>query len=128
MGPTPLPKKGMEPQFSSHVYCGQMAGWIKMPLGTEVRLDPDDIALDGDPSPHPHKGGRAPSPTFGPRLLWPNGWMHKMTLGMEECLGPGNIVLDGDTAPLLKKGNRDPQFSAHFIVAKRLHASRCHLG
>ena len=25
-----------------------MAGWIKMPLGTVVGLDPDDIVLDGD--------------------------------------------------------------------------------
>ena len=34
-------KKGAQPpgpQFSAHVYCGQTAGWIKMPLGTEVGL------------------------------------------------------------------------------------------
>jgi len=37
--PVPLPKKGAEaPKFSAHVYCGQTAGWIKMILGTEVRL------------------------------------------------------------------------------------------
>jgi len=24
----------------AHVYCGQTAGWIKMPLGTEVDLGP----------------------------------------------------------------------------------------
>jgi len=29
------------------VYCGQTTGWIKMPLGTEVYLDPGDIVLDG---------------------------------------------------------------------------------
>ena len=23
-------------QFLAHVYCGQMAGWMNMPLGTEV--------------------------------------------------------------------------------------------
>jgi len=28
-----------------------MAGWIKMPLGTEVGLCPGDIVLDGDPAP-----------------------------------------------------------------------------
>jgi len=33
------------------VYCGQMARWIKMPLGTEVGLSPRDIVLDGDPAP-----------------------------------------------------------------------------
>ena len=27
--------------------------------------------------PPPHKGGGAPSPIFGPFLLWPNGWMHQ---------------------------------------------------
>jgi len=43
--PVLLPeKKGTAPtQFSVHVYCGQTAGWIKMPLGTEVNLGPGDI-------------------------------------------------------------------------------------
>jgi len=31
-------KREMTPQFSAHVYCGQGAAWIKMPLGTEVSL------------------------------------------------------------------------------------------
>jgi len=31
-----LPAKGAQPQFSAHVRCGQMAGWMKMPLGMEV--------------------------------------------------------------------------------------------
>ena len=31
------------------MYCGQMAGWIKMPLGTEVGLGPGHNVLDGDP-------------------------------------------------------------------------------
>ena len=49
--PARFPKKGSrEPEFSAHVYCGQMARWIKMPLGTEVGLGPDDIVLDGDPA------------------------------------------------------------------------------
>jgi len=30
--------KGESPQFSAHVYCGQTAGWMKTPLGTEVDL------------------------------------------------------------------------------------------
>jgi len=29
------------------VYCGQMVGWIKIPLGTEVGLGPGNIVLDG---------------------------------------------------------------------------------
>ena len=31
--------------FAVHVYCGQTAGWIRIPLGTEVGLGPDDIVL-----------------------------------------------------------------------------------
>jgi len=33
--PVPLPNEGRSPQFSAHVYCGEKAAWIKMPLGTE---------------------------------------------------------------------------------------------
>jgi len=53
------------------VYCGQMVGWIKMRLGTEVGLGPGDIVLDEDPAP-PRKGAQQapPVPTFRPTLLW----------------------------------------------------------
>jgi len=39
---TQLPRKRAQPhtQFWSHVYCGQTAGWIKVPLGTELNLGP----------------------------------------------------------------------------------------
>jgi len=30
----------------AHVYCGQTAGWMKTPLGTEVDLGPGHIVLD----------------------------------------------------------------------------------
>jgi len=40
----------LQPLFG-HVYCGQMAGWIKMPLGTEVNLGPGDVVLDGVAAP-----------------------------------------------------------------------------
>jgi len=33
--------------FSAHVYCGRTAGWIEMPVGTEVDLTPGQIVLDG---------------------------------------------------------------------------------
>jgi len=42
-----------------------------MPLGTEVRLGPGDVVLDGDPALPQKGGGRAASPLFGPCLLWP---------------------------------------------------------
>ena len=41
--PASTPQKGGgAPQFSAHVYCGQTAGCIKMPLGMEVGLSPGD--------------------------------------------------------------------------------------
>jgi len=41
-----------------------MAGWIKMPLGTEVGLGPGHIVLDGNPAP-PERGTAAQqSPLF----------------------------------------------------------------
>jgi len=69
-------KGGGAPQFSAHVYCGQMAGCIKMPLGMEGGLGPGHIVLDGDSTPLPRKGAEPP-PIFGPFLLWTNGWMHQ---------------------------------------------------
>jgi len=46
-----LPEKGaVPPQFLAHVCCGQMAGWIEMQLGVEVRLGPGHIVLDGYPA------------------------------------------------------------------------------
>ena len=42
--PAPPPLKGHSPpQFSAHICCGQMAAWIKMPLGMELGLGPGDF-------------------------------------------------------------------------------------
>jgi len=64
----PLPKKGHRSPhfpFSAHVYCRQTAGWIKMPLGTEIDLSPGHIVLDGDPAPLPlQKGHSSPHRSF----------------------------------------------------------------
>jgi len=68
---TQLPQTGAEPQFSAHICCGQMAGWIKIKLGMQVGLCSGHIVLAGDPDPLPQKG--AEPPIFGPYLLWPNG-------------------------------------------------------
>jgi len=62
------PKKGHSPQFSAHICGGQTAGWIKMPLGTEVGLDPGDIVLDGGASSSPLKRSTAPA-TFRPMSI-----------------------------------------------------------
>jgi len=49
---------------------------MNLVLSVKVGLSPGDFVLDGDPAPL-SKGGGAPSPIFGPFLLWPNGWMYQ---------------------------------------------------
>jgi len=61
-GPSSPSPKGAQPPFSANVYCGQMAGWIKMPLGTEVDLSPSHLVLCGDPAPQ--KRGHCNPPIF----------------------------------------------------------------
>jgi len=56
------------------VYCGQMVGWIKIPLGREVGLGPGNIVLDGDPPP-PKRGPSSHPPTFRPMSIVANRWM-----------------------------------------------------
>ena len=73
-----------------HVYCGQTAGWIKMPLGTEVNLGAGDAVLDGVAAPP--KKGTAPSFRFM-SCGQTAGWM-KTPVGTKVDLGPGHIVLD----------------------------------
>ena len=69
-GDPALPQKGgghspqfLCPQFLAHVCCGQTAGWINMPLGTELGLSPSHVVLDGDPCP-PKGGSAANRPNF----------------------------------------------------------------
>jgi len=58
------PKRGTAaPHFLAHVYCGQTAGWIKVPLGVQVGLSPCHIVLDGDPA-LPWKGSQQPPNTI----------------------------------------------------------------
>jgi len=47
----------------AHVYCGQMAGWMKTPLSTEVDLGPGHSVLHG--AQLSAKGAQQP-PYFGP--------------------------------------------------------------
>jgi len=107
------------------VYCGQTVGWIKMKLGVQVGLGHGHIVLDGDPAPFPKKGRR---PLIsGPCLLWPNGWMDQDVTWHGG--GPRSRPHCGRWRPSYpaKKGGRAPNFRPISIVAKRLHASRCHL-
>jgi len=54
----PSPKGHSPPQFSAHICCGQMAAWIKMPLGTEVGLGPSCVRW-GPRYTTPKRGGAA---------------------------------------------------------------------
>jgi len=116
MGPSSLPQKGTEPppQFSARFYCGQTAGCVKMPLGTDVGLSPGDFVLDGDPV-HLPKSGRSPQ-NFRPMFI-----VSKRLDGSRCHLvrryrrGSRDSVLDGHPAPLPTKGvEPPPQFSAPF--------------
>ena len=104
------PQKGTQPlpQFSAHVYYGQTAGFITIPLGTEVGLSPGDFVLDGDPAPLPKKGAEPPISVhfyYGQTAA-----CIRIPLGTEMGLSLGHIVLDGDPAPSPLKGHSSPIF------------------
>jgi len=94
--------------ISTYVYCGQTAGWIKMPLGVEVGLGPGHIVLDLDPAPLPQNGSKAPQ-FLTYFYCGQTARCIKMQLGTELGLSPGDFVLDGDR-PLSKKGAEPPIF------------------
>jgi len=74
-------------------------------------------------------GDRLPHPNFRPMSIVAKtaGWI-KMALGVEVGLGPSHIVLDEDPAPSPKgERGRAANFRRISVVAKQLHASRCHL-
>ena len=84
-----------------------MVGWMKLPLGTEVGLGPDDFVLDGDQAA-PEKRHTHPHPLLAHVYCGQTaGWI-KMPLGSEVDLSPGHIVLDGDPAPPPPEGAQQP--------------------
>jgi len=122
---SPPQKGGRAHQFSAHVYCGQTAAWIKMPLGTEVGLGLRDIVFNVDPATQlPPEKGHIQTPTqflthvYGQMARW-----IKTPLGTEVDLDPCHIVLDG--VPALAKGAQQPRFWPLSIVATVAHLSYC---
>jgi len=116
--PSPLPQKVAEPppQFSAHIYCGQTAGCIKMPLGTDVGLlNSGDFLLDGDPVPSPKRGR---NPQFSAHVYCGQtaGWM-KMPLGTKVGLSPGDCVRC-----------RTPKFSDHLYCGQTAGCIKMPLG
>ena len=116
------PRKGHSPPpLLARVYCGQMAGWIRIPLGTEVGLGAGDIVLYADTAPSTERGTSAP--TFRPCLLWPNGWMHQNTTWYGGRPQPRRHCVRWGAPP---KGTA-PSFLPMPILSKRLHISGYHL-
>ena len=88
MGTKPPTQKGQSPtQFLVHVYCGQKAAWIKMPLDTEVGqvdLGLRNIVFDVDPATPRKKGHNHPHPILAHVCCGQiAGWM-KTPLGAER--------------------------------------------
>jgi len=108
-GPRSPSSKGDSPKFLVHIWCGQMAGWIKMPLGMEVGRGPGKCVRWAPSSPLQKRGT---APQFSVHCGQTAGWM-KMPLGTGVDLGPGHIVLDGDRAPPATGAQQPPLFSAH---------------
>ena len=71
-----LPKRGMVPQFSVHVYCGQTAGWMKTPHGTDVELGAGHVVLEADSAPPGEKGTAA----FSAYVCWGYGCPSQLLL------------------------------------------------
>jgi len=111
---TQLPqKKGTAPtQYLVHVCCGQMAGWIKLPFGMEVKLDPGDVLLLvrwGRSSPV-LKRGTVPQFSVHVYCGQTAGWM-KTPLGKEVDRPRLHCVRRDPAAP--RTGTAAPLFSAH---------------
>jgi len=114
----PPPEKRAQPpftQFLAHVYCGQMGGWIKVPLGTEVNLGPGDTVLDVIAAP-PSLKGHSP-PVFGPWILWPHGWMDEDATwyGSRPRTRPHCVRLGPSSPHLPRKGD-----SSHPLLVRCL--------
>ena len=84
MDPAPPPQKGEQSlQFSAHVYGGQTAGWIKMPLGREEGLNPSNIVLNGNQA-HPCKRGTA-APLFSAHVYCGHGRPSQLPVLLSSC-------------------------------------------
>jgi len=99
-GPSSPSSKGTQPPILAHISCGQMAGWIKLPLGMEVGLGPGVFVLCGDPAPLPKRGR---PPNFRPISVVVKRLNASRCHLVWRDLGPGHIALDGDPASPLPK-------------------------
>jgi len=91
-------------------------------------VQPSRLCVRWGPSPLLPKRGGAPSPFFGPFLLWPSGSMHQDATWYGCWPQPrGLCVRWRPSLPSPTKGAEPPpNFCPISIVPKRLDASRCH--
>jgi len=89
--------------FSAHFYCGQTAGCIKMPLGTEVCLGPGHIVLDGDPAPPLLKGHSSHPPLFSAHVYCGHG--HPSQLLLSSCYFCKNSLTASEVTTLWRYRN-----------------------
>ena len=123
MGTQLPPEKGHAhpTKILAHVYCGQTAGWIKMPVDTEVNLGPSDVVLDGVAAA-PSKKDTAPARFLAHVYCGQTaGWI-KMPIGTEVDLGPGHSVQGPSSR---ERGTSAPSFRPMSIVATVAHLSYC---
>jgi len=128
--PSSASSKGAQPPFSAHVCCGQTAGWIKVPLGTGVYMDPGDIVLDGHLAPPAKKRAQYPS-NFGPCIVcivakWLHGSRSHLARGKPRPR-PHCVTWRPSSSPLKGGTAAPPNFRPMSAVAKRLDGSKCHL-
>jgi len=89
-----------------------MAGWIKMPLGRDIGLNPSNIVLDGDPAhPFPKKGAEPPQFRAMSIVAKRLDGSRRHLAWMDVGLSPGHTVVDGDPAPRKKRTAHPPIFS-----------------
>jgi len=110
-----LPQKKAHPPppnfWPMSINCGQMAGWVKVPLGTAVNVGPGNVVLDEVAAP-PKRGTVSPRPSASFRLVCGQTavWL-KTPLGTETevDLIPGHIALDRVPA-FRQRGTAPPLF------------------
>ena len=113
-------------QFSAHICCGQMAGWIKMFWYGGVDLGPGDFVLDGDPAPPPKKRAEPP-PQFSVYVYCGQtvGWINMAWHGGRPRSRPHCARRRPRSSP--PKRGQTPNFRSMSIVPERPDGSTCHL-
>ena len=76
--------------------------------------------------PHLQKGGRAPSPIFGPFLLWPNGWMHQDATRYRCRPQLRRLCLRWrPSSPFPQRGGAYSPIFVHFYCGQTVGCNRC---